>query len=510
MNGSHHRRVLSCTFFAVVTLAACTTRSTIGDQQGTGGLAGTQGPSTGGTGGTWGSAGTSGQVSGGGAGSPGAAGSSDPAGSAGVSGAAGASGDPGSGGTLGSAGTGSGSAGTQGSAGVSGDAGNTGAAGSTVACGDGAGGQGMAALMAPIEYETHRYGGFAAIGDLNGDGKPDLVAANYFYTDHTGISAAAGRPAAGDGGSLSVFLSAPGGGLAAPRHYGLTGAASSIAVGDLNADGKADVVVVNQQGVGVWINDGTGALLDREVYSTGVEPYAVAIGDLNGDGKADVAIANRGYSPLGDTDGDVAVLLTVGQNPRFSAVNYPAGKRPVHVAIGDLNGDGKPDLAVSNSANVVVLTNSGGGAFGAPANFGAGTNPTSSAIGDLNGDGKLDLVLSRDGITAGAGVLLNAGNGQFAPAILYNVPSTYNVAIGDVTGDGKPDLIGTLGVGVVSRCGAITFAPNNGNGSFGDSRSFSVSVTTGPVTVGDLDGDGRPDVAVPNVEGVAVLLNAAH
>ena len=77
-----------------------------------------------------------------------------------------------------------------------------------------------------------------------------------------------------------------------------------------------------------------------------------------------------------------------------------------------------------------------------------------------------------------------------------------------MTGDGKPDLLGTIGI--PASCGAITVAPGKGDGTFGASVSIPVGLTTGPITVGDLDADGKPDVAVPNVAGVGVLISATQ
>jgi hypothetical protein len=112
------------------------------------------------------------------------------------------------------------------------------------------------------------------------------------------------------------------------------------------------------------------------------------------------------------------------------------------VAVADLNGDGRADLAVASGTGVSVLLNNGNGTFGAPASYGSGINPASVAAGDLNGDGKIDLAVSNKD---GGSVLLNLGNGTFAAAVNYTFAGPYNdsgpLVIGDLNGDGRADLV---------------------------------------------------------------------
>src|SRR5436309_901487 len=121
-------------------------------------------------------------------------------------------------------------------------------------------------------------------------------------------------------------------------------------------------------------------------FETGRGPQSVAIGDLNGDGKADLATANCHSNT-------VSVLLGNGDGSFRAHTDFETGSYPYSVAMGDLNGDGKPDLAVANtgSRSVSVLLGNGDGTFGARTDFGTWTDPYSVAIGDLNGDGKSDL-----------------------------------------------------------------------------------------------------------------------
>jgi hypothetical protein len=497
------------TFVFLMAAGSCGTRSTIGQQTGQGGATGTGGAAGSGTGGAAGSgaggaagSGTGGFVTGGG-GTTGAGGN--------VSGAGGHVNGTG-GNVSGAGGNVSGAGGN-----VSGAGGNVGGAGGSSMVVDGggtcpasAGASGSnPSFGAAVQYLTHAGSFLVALGDLNGDGKPDLAVANYSVPSGPGDSGAGGSGIGGgtgsNRGSLSVFLSASGG-YGPPQVYDKGSDPHSVVAGDLNGDGKTDLAVANDQGVSVYFNGGTGALLSPVSFATGSGPVWVALGDLNGDGKADLAIANRGaFSGSEMAGGDVGVLLNMGAGT-FIAANYPAGPSPVSVAMADLNGDGKADLAVASGTGVSVLLNNGNGTFGAPTSYGSGTNPSSVAAGDLNGDGKIDLAV---GSAGRASVLLNLGNGTFAAAINYNYSTGYNgngwLVIGDLNGDGRPDLAGNT---LTDPCSAVGVLLNQGSGVFG-APSYVSAANTNPssVTLGDLNGDGKLDLVVPNGDGVAVLLN---
>jgi hypothetical protein len=207
-------------------------------------------------------------------------------------------------------------------------------------------------------------------------------------------------------------------------------------------------------------------------------------------------------------------------NGSFVATSYPAGTAPGLGAIGDLDGDGRADIAVVNADGIGVLLNNGDGSFAALVGYGAGTRPSSVAIGDLNGDGKPDLAVSNGNI-GGASVMLNIGSGTFAAPIDYAYGNAGGpVAIGDLNGDGKPDLV-SFGVGTNS-CGAISVLLNRGNAKF--SAPFYMNVGLNPTTsfaLGDLNADGKLDLVVTDYNvnaqlseaqtfGVGVLLNTAH
>ena len=130
----------------------------------------------------------------------------------------------------------------------------------------------------------------------------------------------------------------------------------------------------------------TVSFIARADLEVGTNPRSVAVGDFNGDGRPDLAVANGNSNA-------VSVLLGNGDGTFQPALSFDAGNHPSSVAVGDFNGDGRPDLAVSNftSKNVSVLLGNGDGTFQSARTFGAGSYPHSVAVGDFNGDGRLDL-----------------------------------------------------------------------------------------------------------------------
>jgi VCBS repeat-containing protein len=202
-------------------------------------------------------------------------------------------------------------------------------------------------------------------------------------------------------------------------------------------------------------------------FTAGDGPVSVAVGDFNGDGKPDLAVANE----LSLFPSNVSVLLGSATGSFGGPTNFPVGDFtfPFSVAVGDFNGDGKPDLVVANefSNNVSVLLGNGTGGFTGPTNFTAGSGPASVAVGDFNGDGKPDLAVANvndDNVS----VLLNSTNqAPTAADDAYSTAedTTLTVAAPGVLGnDSDPDgdtLSAVVGSG--PSHGSLTLNPD---GSF--------------------------------------------
>jgi hypothetical protein len=238
-----------------------------------------------------------------------------------------------------------------------------------------------------------------AVGDFNGDGKLDLAVASIDW------------PASYFSGSISdnVLLGNGDGSFGAP--IGITPSSypvsAAVAVADFNGDGKLDFATAEatwfQSDVAVALGTGTGTLGLPSYFNVGTVGYgpnSVAAGDVNGDGKVDLVTANA--------SGTVSVLLGNGTGSFAAAQNYLAGSQPGSVALADFNSDGKLDIVVTNAGGVGVLLGTGTSSFSGPVNAAAGTSPAGLAVGDFNGDGRPDLAVANNG-SNNISVLINDG-----------------------------------------------------------------------------------------------------
>ena len=324
------------------------------------------------------------------------------------------------------------------------------------------------------------------IGDVNGDGKPDLAVANY------------------NSSTVSVLLGNGNGTFTAQQTFSTGVNPTSMTLGDVNGDGKPDLIVANfgSNSVSVLLGNGNGTFTTQQTFAVGALPDSVVLGDVNGDGKLDLTVANRGSNT-------VSVLLGNGNGTFTVQQTFATGTFPASVTLGDVNGDGKPDLAVANSfsSSLSLLLGNGDGTFIPQKTFATGTNPRSTTLGDVNGDGKPDLAVVNYGSNT-VSVLLGNGNGTFAAQQTFATGTgPTSVVLGDVNGDGKPDLaVANFNSNTVSVLTA------NGNGTFSPQQTFTTGTNSSSLVLGDVNGDSRSDLAVANWNGnsVSVLLGNAN
>jgi uncharacterized protein (UPF0548 family) len=380
-------------------------------------------------------------------------------------------------------------------------------------------GNGDGTFQTAVSYGSGGEGTFSVVvAEVNGDGKPDLLVANECGSNNNCAN-----------GSVSVLLGNGDGTFQAALSYDSGGYyAFSVAVGDVNGDGKPDLVVANLCVSGancanglmaVLLGNGDGTFQAAVSYGPGgYAAYSVAVGDVNGDGKPDLVVANYCASNTNCTNGSVSVLLGNGDGTFQTAVSYASGgEYSLSVAMADVNGDGKPDLIVANdcasnsncaNGSASVLLGNGDGTFQTAVSFGSGgTYSYSVAVADVNGDGKPDLLVTNEcssGCTNGSvSVLLGNGDGTFQTAVSYvsGGVSAQSVAVADVNGDGKPDLLVANDCASNSNCanGSVSVLLGNGDGTFQTAVSYgSGGASAFSVAVGDMNGDGKPDLVVAN------------
>ena len=338
---------------------------------------------------------------------------------------------------------------------------------------------------------------YAVAGDFNEDGKLD-VATSY----------------------MTVSLGDGAGGLQTARSFRVGDEPALVAAGDFNEDGKRDLVVANSKlnEVSLLIQNGTGDYAPATSLSVGLKPSFIAVADFNGDHHLDFVTANNNTS----SPGTVSVRLGDGTGNFAAAHDFPSGNAPKSLVVVDINQDGKLDLVVANEGyvkvteaglvvfppSVSILIGDGAGGFAAPRALSnelpnmvqptlANTVTLSIAAADLNNDSKLDLVVA-DFKTVS--VLLGDGTGQFGTAITYASDTIINsLVVGDFDRDGKQDV-------AVAGSNTVSTRSGDGTGHLGPTHDFAVGLDPTYLSAGDFNSDSNLDLVASNAAMVAVTL----
>lgn len=351
-------------------------------------------------------------------------------------------------------------------------------------------GNGDGTLQSPVSFDSGgTYAQSVAIADLNGDGTPDLVVTSGCASGTWGV-------ACSSEGVVGVLLGNGDGTFKPVITYGSGGSGysgSQVVISDVNGDGKLDLLVSSTATIGspqalssagvvaVLLGNGDGTFQPAIAYSSGGPSTSVAVADVNGDGKRDLITSNACATACGNTvsEGSVSVMLGNGDGTFQPPVSYDSGGEvTISVAVADVNGDSKLDLLTAScgpqecgpgspGGTAGVLLGNGDGTFQAVVPYAAANAPDWIGSTDVNGDGKPDLVVANWGVSdagSNAGtvsVLLGNGDGTFQPVSSYSSGNgeADSIAIADLNHDGWPDLVvGTYnGVGVLLNVGKHIF-----------------------------------------------------
>lgn len=358
------------------------------------------------------------------------------------------------------------------------------------------------------------------VGDLNNDGKNEIISSNM------------------GSGNVNVIINNCSPNRLNPnclsQSFNLvpltTGSPTIPAIGDLNLDGKPDIITGlygSATAISIFLNQSTGQQIDSSTFIkmslSGLnEPSGVAIGDVDGDGKKDILVANYNSATLRIYRNTTSIP---GGKPTFTSSNFASGTNPNSVAIGDLDGDGKPEILCSNwgSSSLTVYKNNS-----TPGNLTLslhrnlanslqmGTNPYWVRVEDLNKDGLNEIICSN--YTTGSVSIFQSTvvnslvfNPRIDLSVSFPTNGTQSAGINDFDGDGLKDVCVANAISKEFKL----FKTNSTTGSLTLNSFTSVgTLSSDGATVGvvgeDIDNDGRPEIIGANFEEGTISISKNH
>ena len=324
----------------------------------------------------------------------------------------------------------------------------------------------------------------AGIGDFNRDGKMDLA------ITHGEFSSA----------GVSIFIGDGSGGFGPPTTFPII-AWDHLVVADFNNDGNADVFV-SRDGASsgqLLLGNGSGGLSGGSTFNASFARRAVP-GDFNKDSNLDLAL-------VGDGADFVSVILGDGFGHFSSPKTFPIIHGGRFIATADFNNDGNLDLVIADQGNgISVLAGDGAGNFGAATGISLGFSTSTVTVADFNGDTKPDVAVSGD--QSMIAILTGNGNGGFGTPVLYRInTSALDIVSGDFDGDSKADVAITNTS--FSPLTSMSLFFGDGSGNLRSPSVMPVGSSPYAITNGDLNNDGHDDLVYANIahNTVSVLIN---
>ena len=353
--------------------------------------------------------------------------------------------------------------------------------------------------------------GMIAVADLDGDGKPDMVVLNRSINT---FSILQNTSTAGVINKTS---------FATKVDFVTDSTPSFVTIGDLDGDGKQDVVIVNMftNKISVYKNTSARGVINAGSFASKVNfisdtlamPTSVAIGDLDGDGKPELVVTNS-FSNTVSILKNTSHVGYIDSTSFAPSVDFTTGLGPVSVAITDINGDGKPDLVIADfdAKTISILKNTTTSntitksSFATKVDFKVGTCPNALSIGDLNGDGKPDVVVVNQtnntiSILANTSKVTAIDSSSLSAQVVLptNGASPYYVSVGNVDSDSLPDIVvANLISNNISIIKNVYKSGNISTSSFSDGVNLATGFYPVSVAIADFDGDNKPDLAVPD------------